>query len=242
VTFTPDVYEQIREGAMRSARVIVPLVYELFEPRTVVDVGCGEGWFAREFANCGCTVKAYDESVTGDRVEWTDSFDGPPGRGGNVTFRHADLLGDVRGDVWGDYSDLAVCLEVAEHLPAIAADPFIATLCALAPVVLFSAAIPGQGGHGHLNEQPPAYWVERFERHGFEVSGELRWHFWGAADVEPWYQQNLLVAVNRDRVMNDIARNHGYDELFGPSAFSDPIHVVHPTTFEYWVEIAKARR
>lgn len=239
MTFTPDVYEAIREGAMRSARVIVPLVYELFEPRTVIDVGCGEGFFAREFAMSGCKVAALDESVEREGLE---TFAG----GGELHRMHADL---AAGDAWAYRAhtkeggfDLAVCLEVAEHLSPGAADAFIGTLCALAPIVVFSAAIPGQGGHGHLNEQPPAYWVERFERHGFEVSGELRWHFWGAADVEPWYQQNLLVAVARDRLMGDVARNHGYNELFGPAAFSDPIHVVHPTTFEYWVEIAKARR
>lgn len=240
MTFTPDVYEAIREGARRSARAIVPLVYELFEPRTVIDVGCGEGWFAREFAKHGCIVTGFDESVTGDRIEFVEAFDGPPS--GSVTFLHADLTGDA----WAAPSstaaaDLVVCLEVAEHLPPGAADAFIATLCALAPVVLFSAAIPGQGGHGHLNEQPPGYWVDRFNQHGFEVSGELRWHVWGHVDVEPWYQQNMLVAVARDRLRGDVALNHGWHELFGPGAFDDPIHVVHPTTFEYWVALAKER-
>lgn len=241
MTFTPDVYEQIREGARRSARVIVPLVHDLFEPNTVADVGCGEGWFAREFAAHGCSVTAFDESVQAGFTQQVGE--------GSVTFRNARL---DEGDAWAchvanlygetpDHFNLVLCLEVAEHLPPGAADAFITTLCALAPIVVFSAAIPGQGGHGHLNEQPPAYWVGRFNQHGFEVSGELRWHLWGAADVEPWYQQNLLVAVHRDRLLSDRARNYGYNELFGEHAFDDPIHVVHPTTFEYWVEIARSR-
>lgn len=70
--------------------------------------------------------------------------------------------------------DLALSLEVAEHLPAAAADHFVASLTRLASVILFSAAIPDQGGEGHLNEQWPDYWVERFAAHGFGVADVLR--------------------------------------------------------------------
>lgn len=235
MTFTPEVYEQIREGAKRSARVVVPLVHDLLKPRTVVDVGCGEGWFAREFAKLGCAVQALDESVA-DRVELGLVYDGPGG--GSVTFRHADL---TAGDAWAGpslESDLVVCLEVAEHLSPGAADAFVATLCALSRVVLFSAAAPGQGGHGHLNEQPPAYWAEKFGAHAYNVSGALRWDVWGNDEVEPWYQQNLLVAFRPDAQLTAAAVHH----LLGVGKLSKPIHVVHPTTFAYWVEIAKARR
>lgn len=238
MTFTPEIYEQIREGAKRSAATIVPLVYSLLEPRTVADVGCGEGWFAREFAAHGCRVLAVDREVEPhqEKIRTSDSISGL------VVFFPSDLLG-----YWRQHQErveLAVCLEVAEHLPPESADDLIGTLCAAAPVVLFSAAIPGQGGHGHLNEQWPAYWVEKFNAHGFEVSGELRWHIWGS-EVEPWYQQNLLVAAHHERartLLSEYAVNHGLNQLFGEYAFDDPIPVVHPTTFAYWVEIAKAGR
>lgn len=259
MTFTPEVYEQIRDGARRSAAVIVPLVCDLLDPRYVADVGCGEGWFSRQFAENGCAVTAVDRTLGGiDGVTLVDRTEG------SVTFLQGDL---VNGDAWayalasveparvvarptvgerGFPYDLVVCLEVAEHLAAGAADAFVATLCALAPVVLFSAAVPGQGGHGHVNEQWPAYWASRFETHDRHVSGALRWIIWGDDQVEPWYQQNLLVAATDVAVADVGERAEFIDaptyaaELFSSTA-SRPIPVVHPTTFSYWVEIAKAR-
>lgn len=245
MTFSPDVYAQIREGAQRSAAVVVPLVCSLFEPKVVVDVGCGEGWFARAFLAQGCRVLALDESVRSPRIEWAES-----GRAedGAIVFQHADLTGEDwrwMDGIRDEPADLAVCLEVAEHLPPSAADLFVDGLCAVAPLVVFSAAVPGQGGHAHLNEQWPAYWVERFERHGFEVSGALRWNLWGNDEVEPWYQQNLMVAVHRERAgasLSDYAMGHGMDEVFGEHAFTEPVAVVHPTTFSHHVALRRAGR
>jgi hypothetical protein len=118
--------------------------------------------------------------------------------------------------------DLAVCLEVAEHLPPERAASFIAELCHLAPVVLFSAAIPGQGGHHHLNEQPIGYWNHQFNTHGYECSGALRWAVWDNPDVENWYRQNLLVAT------------HYPENLPGlfDTPLAQPYAVVHPILFD----------
>jgi SAM-dependent methyltransferase len=220
VTFTPDVYEQIRAGAQRSAAVIAPLVYEMAHPTTVIDIGCGEGWFARAFARLGCVVEAVDPAQT----EAQEEVQGDGATRGLVCF-HQQSVDDLRAPEtpW----DLAVCLEVAEHLPETAADHLVLSLAHAAPVILFSAAIPGQSGHGHVNCQWPAYWVERFKQHGFEVSGELRWRIWNDERVESWYRQNILVAVDRQRVDSDVW-NHLGNELFGPTAFDDPIAVVHP--------------
>ena len=49
--------------------------------------------------------------------------------------------------------DLAISLEVAEHPPEEFAEPLVERLVTAAPFVLFSAAIPEQGGIHHVNEQ-----------------------------------------------------------------------------------------
>ena len=84
-------------------------------------------------------------------------------------------------------------MEVAEHLPPVAADDFVGLRVAAAPLVAFSAAGPGQGGNGHVNEQWPRFWAERFAAHGHEVVDCLREPLWEDERVEWWYRQNLLL-------------------------------------------------
>jgi len=96
--------------------------------------------------------------------------------------------------------DLALSLEVAEHLPAHLAPSFVDSLAALSPVVLFSAAIPGQGGTHHVNEQWPEYWAELFRERGFAVIDCIRKTVWQNDAVEWWYAQNLLLFVREDQL------------------------------------------
>jgi SAM-dependent methyltransferase len=190
--FTDDLYELIRRGAQRSAAAVVPLIDPA--PNTVVDVGCGEGWWGAEFAKRGTDVLGLDNAA--DPVI------------PSVTADLTKPLPDV-----GPF-DLAICLEVAEHLAPERAESFIAELCALAPLVLFSAAIPGQGGIGHVNERWPAYWVALFGDSGFTCSGALRWRIWDDERVENWYRQNLLVAAREPKRF--------------PQWFDTPLAAVHP--------------
>lgn len=198
-------YDTIRAGTRASADVVVPVVLHHVAsavgsaPR-VLDVGCGEGWWAQRFADAGCDVVGVDggyveTSPLGERfvahdlrtslpVEFTDSF------------------------------DVAVCLEVAEHLPASRAASFVADLVRCARIVVFSAAIPGQGGTGHVNEQWPGYWEALFNLNGYQMSGALRWWLWNDDRVENWYRQNLVVATA--------------DPSSLPSLFDTPLAAVHP--------------
>jgi SAM-dependent methyltransferase len=206
--FDANVYAQIAAGCLSSAEVVVPEIIELIEPATVLDVGCGEGWWLSVFARYGCDVHGVDGDGYGQLAIASERF-------------HVhDLATDPSLDV-GEF-DLVTSLEVAEHLPAHRADWFIDELCAHAKIVLFSAAIPHQGGNGHINEQWPDYWVERFDRHGYVLSGALRWRFWTDERVECWYSQNMLLAVER----SELARRPKLEALFGPG--SAPLGVVHP--------------
>lgn len=201
MTFTAEIYAAGREGTKRSAERIVPPIYSLLKPRTVIDVGCGEGWFAREFAKQGCYVVGIDPAVT------------PGERDGVLFFNDADATSH-------EHADLAVCLEVAEHLPADESDELVDALAEVAPLILFSAAIPGQTGHGHINCQWPGYWVSKFMRHGLLVSEDLRWNIWHDTAIEPWYKQNLLLFGEPRTLIR-----------MGLRVTSLPLPVVHP---EIW--------
>jgi SAM-dependent methyltransferase len=89
--------------------------------------------------------------------------------------------------------DLVQALEVAEHLPESAAESFVESLTRHGDVIMFSAAVPGQGGEHHVNEQPLRYWRAKFARRGYAAYDALRPLLRGKAEVEPWYRYNLLV-------------------------------------------------
>lgn len=213
MSYTEEFYDVIKEGCLRSAQTVVPVIMDLLHPETVVDVGCGEGWWLSVFKEHGCQVTGFDGAyVNQDRLAIAPS-----------EFYGVDLATPWwRKSVDALPADLAISLEVAEHLPPDRADGFVGGLCHIADVVLFSAAIPGQGGNGHVNENWPAYWAAKFEARNFRVSGGLRWEFWDA-DIENWYCQNLLLCVHR----NELARRPSLDRLFGTPSMA-PISVVHP--------------
>jgi len=215
--FDDQLYERIRAGAQASAAVVAPLVYDLVQPETVVDVGCGEGWWGQAFADLGCPVVVGVERET------------PAVRAPSVRFYLYDVS-EAAPDI-GAF-DLALCLEVAEHLPEPSANALVGTLCGLAPVVLFSAGVPGQRGAGHVNEQWPDYWVERFEAQGFDVSGGLRWHLWDDDRVEPWYRQNLLIAATETYWPTLMDRVRAWTRA------ADRAPVAHPVIFGWRAEEA----
>lgn len=217
--FTPEIRDQIRQGAVDSADVVVPLLLDEFpEARRIIDVGCGEGWWTRRFAQAPL--------VSAVGVD----LDAPAEPEPDVEFLRFDLTQPLVPLI-DERFDLAVSLEVAEHLPAPRAAGFVKDLCTLAPVVVFSAAIPGQGGTGHLNEQPPAYWAALFKANGFVTSGYLRWRIWDDGRVENWYRQNLLVAFSDDAQIDyTVDRGRGaWEDVMGDAP---PRFVVHPVLFD----------
>jgi SAM-dependent methyltransferase len=180
-------YEGLKEDSSASAREVVPLVLDLFPATSVVDVGCGSGTWTRAYADAGTEALGID----GDVVQ-ADQLLIPQDR-----FLRRNLMEPLRLD---RTFDLVNCLEVAEHLDPSRADSFVEDLCRLGDVVVFSAAIPGQGGTHHVNEQFQSYWQERFRRNGFRALDCLRHRIWGNERVAWWYVQNLFVFVRESRL------------------------------------------
>lgn len=193
-------YETIRTGTISSAEALVPQIINRLDippGARVIDIGCGEGWWAEEFTHYGCDIIGLDGDYH-DSHRLDDRF--IPHNVNNPLPEH--LAGRF---------DVVICLEVAEHIQPKRAEAFVAELCSIAPIVIFSAAIPGQGGTGHVNEQWPDYWARLFHDNDFEVDDLMRFEIWDDDRIENWYRQNLLIATKG-----------------APDEFIPPMRLVHP--------------
>jgi SAM-dependent methyltransferase/predicted nucleic acid-binding Zn-ribbon protein len=177
-------------SSMKSARAILPELFSRLQPNSVLDVGCGIGPWLRAAGDLGARVLL---GVDGDYVEQrllmipSESFVpidlARPGLKEKVVAIHPGRF------------DLVICLEVAEHLPFERSASLVEELCQLSDVVLFSAAIPFQGGTQHVNEQWPEFWALLFRSFGFVCYDWLRQQIWAVPDVDWWYAQNVLLFV-----------------------------------------------
>jgi SAM-dependent methyltransferase len=175
-------YDYIERGSIRSSEVLVPLVLSLLDVKSVLDVGCGRGAWLR-------TWSEYCVDVTGVDGEYVDSDDLLIEKG---RFVPHDLRQPFN---LGKRFSLVQCLEVAEHLPEGYAEQLVASLCRHGDVVLFSAAVPGQGGENHINEQPYAYWRCKFTQQGFRMFDPFRSKLSRSRGVENWYKYNVFLYV-----------------------------------------------
>ena len=175
--FDPSDYGMSLEA---TAHALAGLAYELIQPLSVVDVGCGPGVFLSEFSAQG--------------VEDVQGVDGEPASRVFLLGAECFTIADIAQPLdLGRRFDLAVCLEVGEHLPLSAGSTLVASLVDLAPVVVFSAAFPGQGGQNHINEQWPWWWQRLFMNHHYVCLDILRGRLFGESEVVDCYRTNPLV-------------------------------------------------
>jgi SAM-dependent methyltransferase len=207
-------YDTIRGASRRSALAVAPLVLDLVRPESIVDVGCGDGTWLSVFRDLGIADVV---GLDGDYVDRRE-LQIPLGQ-----FKATDL--SSRFELRRTF-DLAMSLEVAEHLPPESAEGFIDSLTRLAPVVLFSAAIPLQGGTHHLNERWPDYWATLFNTHDYLPIDCIRGSVWANEQVEWYYAQNTLIFASADRLREDSRLCRAHERTY-PQQLS----LVHPKRF-----------
>jgi SAM-dependent methyltransferase len=169
------------EKVDRSAEIVVPVLLRMIDAKSVVDIGCGIGnW-----------LKAFSENNVRDIFGIDGAHLNPADfKLSEDVLMRVDLEKPFRLD---RKFDLAISIEVAEHISPQNARNFVESICKLSDTVVFSGAAPGQGGQNHLNEQHPSYWIEIFRSNGFDFEDAIRPLIWNEKEVQTWYKQNMLL-------------------------------------------------
>jgi hypothetical protein len=220
-TYNEHFYRKSTEGSLSAARRILPHIWKLKNFDSVIDVGCGVGAWLSVAQELGAKTV---HGIEGHHVP-AEMLLVPDER-----ISRQDL--SISLNCQGNYA-LCLCLEVAEHLPPARAQTLIDELTSLSEVVAFSAAIPFQGGDGHLNETWPEVWADLFDRHGYAPSTQIRDAIWNIAEIPWWYRQNLILFVKRSI----------WKGLLGPLPESDPrrLTAIHPESYLWSVRRPSGR-
>lgn len=141
------------ERYVQSAEIIADVLHGRFRPKRLADLGAGCGVYSHRFATHGVEVVAIDGVVA------------PPEHSYPVPIQVRDLTAPFE-NIWGAF-DLALCLEVAEHIPEALAGAFLDNILRFSDRLILSAAQPNQGGRHHVNERPKRYWVAKLAGKGF---------------------------------------------------------------------------
>ncbi len=179
--FSRAFYRSIAPGSSRAAQAIAPLLARHLEPQSVVDFGCGPGaWLQALRAGGAIPILGLDQFDPAN-VELLI---------GSTEYQRVDLTKEIQ---LARRYELALCLEVGEHLPPQASRTLVRNLIRAANRVVFSAAIPGQGGVNHTNERPLRDWLQLFSDEGYVASDFIRVAIKESGlTAEPWYRYNTL--------------------------------------------------
>lgn len=204
-------YDAQVTDSLNSAWGVLPLVAEHVKAQSVCDVGCGTGSWLKVWQDITGTknsdVVGFDYEVPVKSLLINSS-----------QYRNVDISQPFSHE---KEFDLCFSLEVGEHLPETNSEDFVRSLTALAPVVLFSAAIPEQLGTNHVNCQWPAYWENLFKKYNYFAVDCIRSEIWRDQKICPYYKQNIFLFVREDRL-----------SALGFSKSNEPVFpMVHPDLY-----------
>lgn len=231
-------YDKQSRDSYISAKVVLSCIQNIFcktkHFNSIIDLGCGVGSWLAAASELGIkTQKGLDGSYVKEEQFLADY----------KAFIPSDLSKPEEIKLPKSKFDLAISLEVAEHIPQEKSDSFVDLLVTSSDIVLFSAAIPYQGGHGHVNENWLEYWCEKFQKRGYIALDLVRPQIWSAKEVCWWYKQNCILFVNlsKPQLMPDNITYSKPKSLVHPEQFITAVHRVqtqriysHNEDLEYW--------
>jgi glycosyltransferase involved in cell wall biosynthesis len=161
-------------------------IFENIPGKIFGDIGCGNGYIISNLYN------KYSKKVWG--VDGSEYFMDNIDRSVLSMVKRVDLTNKAKLDK----ADVAICLEVAEHISAEFSDILVNNIVSVnAKTIIFTAAPPGQAGVNHINLQDHKYWVNKFLANGYLLDESLSSKFCkdlsGSLLYTKWYLDNWMV-------------------------------------------------
>ncbi len=166
-------------------KIVSEAIWNAYKPKTVVDLGCGNGDLLKGFKDLGCKIFGIEGTRNAASGLMIDEEE----------MNFLDLRKPIENIPRGHY-DLALCLEVAEHIEPEYVDVFLDNLCEFSNRIVFSAAPPGQMGSWHVNCKPFGYWFAKFTHRGYRSDHGREIYLTGAWDK--WKNKKGIKAYHKN--------------------------------------------
>lgn len=218
VPYSPHFYDAWLPGMLQSGQHMLGYLFSHHRFNRVIDFGAGAGAWLTAAGQCGARQLvglegAWAKAVSSELIDRS------------IEFRYGDLNdGGFLATANAEQFDLAICVEVAEHVDPDRSESLISSICSSAPTVVFGAALPRQWGNGHINCRSQGFWIDLFSRQGYRCVDFFRPQFWFHSVVRHWYAQNTFLFVSE--ASPEVLRSHQPQML---------LDVYHPGTVNPFV-------
>lgn len=206
--YNASYYKKHEMGSYQSAIQILEYINSFINFNSVIDFGCGMGTWCKALYNLD--IKDF---LGIDKHQYDPTYMLIP----TEKYMQFDLCNPLK---LTRKVDMAISVEVAEHVNPKYSDVFIKNLCSCSEIVLFSAAISHQGGTEHINEQSCTYWEMKFNKYGYKAIDCIRPYFWNNEQIEIWYRNNCILYIEQ----------HTYEKssIHIPQN-TYPLDIIHPS-------------
>ncbi len=223
--YNPSFFLQSHEINLAGPTLILPSIFKLIPIDSVIDVGCGIGTWLEPATRLGAT------RILGLEGPWLDLEQ-------VIVPKQSIVIQDLESGIavsgrW----DLAISLEVAEHISRKGGRKLVESLCKLSDLILFSAAIPGQGGTNHINECWQSEWAQQFREMDYSAYDFIRPKIWSNKSVAVYYRQNIVVYGRKGSGAGKVL-----DSKFKEISELNNLDVVHPEVYEPLNEYRKKKK
>jgi 2-polyprenyl-3-methyl-5-hydroxy-6-metoxy-1,4-benzoquinol methylase len=186
--YSQEFYNSVSSRAVQSARITAGAIAGAIEPVSVVDIGSGQGVWLHTISEFVPTVKrAVALDIQSHKSPFFDAL-----LKSSIDFKFVEANFENSSTLPDEQFDMAICLEVLEHLTPDTAVEVARDIGKKCSCLIFSAAILGQGGTGHINEQKFSYWMQLMRDQGFIALDIFRPALRKADDVPSYYKQNMM--------------------------------------------------